>query len=71
MAMTSVTIRMDEATKRAASDIAEGLGFDLSSVTRAFYRQMAREGRIPLNLDLGASPGPSERRVEGGCEADR
>lgn len=36
MNMTSVTVRVDEDTKKQASDIAEDFGFDLSSVTRAF-----------------------------------
>lgn len=51
MSATSVTVRVDEATKRAASQIAEDFGFDLSSVTRAFYKQMVREHRIPLSLE--------------------
>lgn len=55
--MTSVTIRLDETTKREASAIAEDFGFDLSSITRAFYRQMIREQRIPLTLEY---PRPSE-----------
>ena len=45
MNMTSVTVRVDEDTKKQASDIAEDFGFDLSSVTRAFYRQIVRERR--------------------------
>lgn len=48
--MTSVTVRVDEETKKEASRIVEDFGFDLSSVTRAFYRQIVRENRIPLNL---------------------
>ena len=48
MTMSSVTVRVDSDTKQKASDIAEDFGFDLSSVTRAFYRQIVRE--IPLNL---------------------
>jgi DNA-damage-inducible protein J len=51
MAMASVTVRVDESTKLAASSIAEDFGFDLSSVTRAFYKQIVREQRIPLNLE--------------------
>lgn len=51
MATASVTIRVDEQTKEEASAIAEDFGFDLSSVTRAFYRQMVREQRIPLSLE--------------------
>lgn len=48
--MTRVTVRVDKETKKAASAIGEDFGFDLSSVTRAFYKQMIRENRIPLNL---------------------
>lgn len=58
MTMASVTVRVDEDTKRKASAIAEDLGLDLSSVTRAFYRQIVRERRIPL--DLSCSPLPEE-----------
>ena len=43
MTMTSVTVRVDDATKKQATDIVEDLGLDLSSVTRAFYRQIVRE----------------------------
>lgn len=51
--MASVTVRVDESTKERAAQIAEEFGFDLSSVTRAFYRQIVRENRIPLNLSHG------------------
>lgn len=51
--MASVTVRVDDATKERAAEIAEDFGFDLSSVTRAFYRQIVRENRIPLNLSYG------------------
>jgi addiction module antitoxin, relB/dinJ family len=39
---------VDEETRREAARIAEDLGFDLPSVTRAFYRQIVRENRLPL-----------------------
>lgn len=68
MTMASVTVRVDEDTKRKASVIAEDLGLDLSSVTRAFYRQIVRERRIPL--DLSCSPLPEET-VEALNEARR
>ena len=48
--MASVTIRVDDGTKAEATEIVEDFGFDLSSVTRAFYRQIVRERRIPLGL---------------------
>ncbi|MDO5727397.1 MAG: type II toxin-antitoxin system RelB/DinJ family antitoxin [Bowdeniella nasicola] len=48
--MASVTTQIDEDTKARAAHIAEDFGSDLSSITRAFYRQIVRENRIPLNL---------------------
>ena len=48
--MITTTIRCDEADKRAAAEVAGYYGFDLSSVTRAFWKQMARTGRIPLDF---------------------
>lgn len=48
--MASVTIRVDDETKAEAIKIVEDFSFDLSSVTRAFYRQIVRERRIPLSL---------------------
>ena len=68
MNMTSVTVRVDEDTKKQASDIAEDFGFDLSSVTRAFYRQIVRERRIPLNLSYSNVP---EETLEALAEARR
>lgn len=45
-----MTIRCDEADKKAAAAVAEYYGFDLSSVTRAFWKQIGRTHRIPLDL---------------------
>lgn len=67
MAATTVTIRIDSEEKALASDIAEYFGFDLSSVTRAFYKQMIRERRIPLNLTY---PDPNDDSLEAIREAD-
>lgn len=61
MASASLTIRIDESLKREASLVAEYYGFDLSSVTRAFYKQMVRERSIPLNL---GSYEPNEESLE-------
>lgn len=61
MANTSVTVRVDEETKREAAKIAEYFGFDLSSVTRAFYKQIVREQRIPLTLEY---PEPNEESLQ-------
>ena len=48
--MTTVSIRVDKTDKRQAAEVAQYYGFDLSSVTRAFWKQMIREHRIPLNF---------------------
>lgn len=67
MATASVTVRVDEPTKLAAAAIAEDFGFDLSSVTRAFYRQIVREQRIPLILEY---PKPNKESLESIQEAE-
>ena len=67
MAASSVTIRVDSDVKEGASRVAEHFGFDLSSVTRAFYMQMIRENRIPLNL---SDPEPNAESLEAIRETD-
>ena len=65
--MVTMTIRCDEADKKAAAAVAEYYGFDLSSVTRAFWKQIARTKRIPL--DLGNDE-PNAESLESIREAD-
>ncbi len=63
--MATMTIRCDESDKRAAAEVAEYYGFDLSSVTRAIWKQMARTRRIPLDFgydELIALQRPLRRR---------
>ena len=67
MGTASVTIRVDESTKQAVSAIAEDFGFDISSITRAFYKQIEREHRIPLTLEY---PKPNKEALESIREAD-
>ena len=50
MGTASVTIRVEESTKRAVRAIAENFGFNISSIARAFYKQIEREGKIPPRL---------------------
>jgi DNA-damage-inducible protein J len=61
-----MTIRCDEEDKRAAAAVAEYYGFDLSSVTRALWKQMARTRRIPLECN---SYEPNEESLAAICEA--
>ena len=50
--MVSTTIRCDEADKKAAAEVAAYYGLDLSSVTRALWKQIGRTRRIPLDLSM-------------------
>ena len=51
MASSTLTIRIDGDLKREASEVADYYGLDLSSVTRAFYKQMVNTRRIPLTFE--------------------
>lgn len=53
MATSTLTIRIDEELKSQAADVAEYYGLDLSSVTRAFYKQMVNTQAIPLTFEPG------------------
>ena len=61
---SSVTVRVDDFTKNRAASIAEDFGFDLSSVLRAFMKQIVRENRIPLKLDYPAPNDESLASIE-------
>lgn len=68
MATSSVTIRVDSATKKKAASIADDFGFDLSSITRAFYKQIVRENKIPLNLQY---PEPNSESIAAMKESEK
>ena len=50
MSTSTLTIRIDDDLKRGAAEVADYYGLDLSSVTRAFYKQMVNTRRIPLTF---------------------
>lgn len=64
----TITIRCDESVKRKASEVARSYGLDLSSVTRAFWHQIARTGNIPLSF---YSEEPNEESLESIRDAER
>ncbi len=49
----SASIRCDKDLRDSAAKVAEYYGLDLSSVTRAFWKQMAQTHTIPLDFDYG------------------
>ncbi len=51
MAASTLTIRLDDNLKEGAARIVEHYGLDLSSATRAFYKQIVNTGAIPLSFD--------------------
>lgn len=67
MAATTLTIRVDETLKKDASAVADYYGLDLSSVTRAFYKQMVNTGSIPLTF---APEIPNKESLEAIKEGD-
>lgn len=67
MASATLTIRVDDDLKRGASEVADYYGLDLSSVTRAFYKQMVNTRRIPLTF---APEEPNAESLEAICEGD-
>lgn len=62
--MATLTLRLTDNLKTDASKVAEYYGFDLGSVTRAFYAQMVREHSIPLNLRSYEPNNESLRAIE-------
>ncbi len=50
MSCSTLTIRIDDTLKKDAANVASYYGLDLSSVTRAFYKQMVNTGCIPLTF---------------------
>ena len=67
MSATTLTIRLDGDLKRGAAEVAEYYGLDLSSVTRAFYKQMVNTRRIPL---IFAPEEPNEESLSAMAEGD-
>ncbi len=51
MSTTTMTIRCDSEIKEEASKCAKYYGFDLTSVTRAFWAYLARNWSIPLTFN--------------------
>ena len=68
MATSTLTIRVDEDLKRGASQVAEYYGLDLSSATRAFYKQMVNTWSIPLRF---SPEEPNAESQEAMADGDR
>lgn len=68
MSTTSVTIGVNESTRRAAGTMAKDFGFDTSPITRAFRKQVKREQVIPLGPEC---PEPNNESLESIREAER
>jgi len=54
MTMSTVTVRVDTATKEAAAAIYERIGLDVSTAVRMFLKQTVNRGGLPMDI----SPDP-------------
>ena len=61
--LAQFTLKLDDRDKKEATAIVEELGLDLPTVTRAFYKQIIRERRIPLDLSFSNRGLPEETRL--------
>ena len=61
MAAATLTMRIDSNLKREAAAVAEYYGFDLSGVTRAFYKQMVRDHAMKAAEEVIAKGGTGHR----------
>ncbi len=61
--MSQVTVHISDADKQQVDYIVKELGLDMTTVTRAFYRQIIREQRVPLDFSLGL-PAETEEAME-------
>ena len=68
MTTSSLTIWLDADLKRGAAEVADYYGLDLSSVTRAFYKQMVNTRRILLTF---APRGAERGEPCGNCRGER
>lgn len=64
MSSTTYPIRVEDDLKRSAAEVAEYYGFDLTSVTRAFWKQMSRTRSIPLSLTFEEPNDESLQAIE-------
>lgn len=50
--MAQLTVKLADSDKQQVGEIVDNLGLDIPTVTRAFYKQIIRERRVPLDLSL-------------------
>lgn len=59
--------RIEKPLLKKAERVAQKLGTSTPEIVRMFVAQMARTGKVPLELDVnspGSIPGPGEPRAE-------
>lgn len=71
--MSTIQIRVDEATKKSAQAIFEKLGFDLSSAIKIYLRQVVQKKGIPFVLvtENGFTPSQEEKLIKDSNETIR
>lgn len=71
MATATMTIRCDKEIKEEAAACAKYYGFDLTSVTRAFWTYLANNWSIPLTFGEERCEIPNEETIEAFKETEK
>lgn len=71
--MTTIQVRVDDATKKSAQAVLEKLGFDLSSAIKIYLRQVVQKKGIPFALvtENGFIPSQEEKLIKDSNETIR
>lgn len=60
MALTNVTIHMDEDLKRQADEVLGEIGMSFTTAVNVFMRQVVRERRIPFEISARPDAGSAD-----------
>ena len=63
MNTSTVTVRVDENTKNAATAVLNDIGLDVSTAVRMFLRQLVIRGQMPIELIQDSFYSPSNLAV--------
>ena len=63
--MTRVSITMEEELKKEADAVLKEMGLDMPTIVRVFLKQMVREKRVPLSIELDTYDEKRRRQREG------
>ncbi len=63
--MATITVRIDDKTKKEAEAVLKELGISASSAIHIFYRQIIRDRAFPFTPSLAEKESPKEKTPAG------